>query len=147
MKLSLLLATVFLCMFTINCGRTGARVTPVEFSKACSPENENKYVQVSGFLEDKGNIRCADRNSIMDCNFLLIERPGSDKNMNAYIHEGSGANNVEKLPNHYRKEDVKFHDSNGKIVGLGEKLNITGKMGVSTDLKACFIDVTKIEGQ
>jgi hypothetical protein len=118
---------------------------PTEFAKACSPENEKKYLEVSGFLDDKGGVFCSNRSGRMECSFNLRETPTGEKKLSAYIETGTSANNVEQLPKGYSREDLKIRDNAGNIINLADKVKITGELNTTTDPNVCFIDVTKIE--
>lgn len=143
MKNSLILILGFICIFVAACNKTGE---PVEFSKACSIENEKKYVEVSGFLDDKGGVFCSNiGGGNVKCGFSLRENPGSENAIKADIEQGTWANNVEKLERGYKKEDIKIHDNSGNVIDLADKVKLTGEMTVTPDLKVCFIKVTKIE--
>ena len=119
--------------------------TPVEFSKACVPENEKKILEVSGFLTPGASVFCSKHGGRMECGFTLAETAGAKKGFGAHIEQGSGANTVDKLKSGYRREDVRIRDSAGNAINLAEKVRLTGKMNVTPDLKVCFLQVTKIE--
>jgi hypothetical protein len=143
MKNLIISVFMFVAVFTSACNKTGV---PVEFSKACSIENEKKYIEVSGFLDDKGGVFCSNiGGGNVKCGFKLLENPGSEKSIGADIEEGTWANNVEKLGSGYKKEDIKIHDNGGNIINLADKVKLTGEMNVTPDLKVCFLKVTKIE--
>jgi hypothetical protein len=143
MKKSLILILGFVCIFVTACNKTGV---PVEFSKACSIENEKKYIEVSGFLDDKGGVFCSNiGGGNVKCGFKLLENPGSEKSIGADIEQGTWANNVEELPRGYKKEDIKIRDNSGNIINLADKVKLTGEMNVTPDGKVCFLKVTKIE--
>ena len=142
MKNYLILTVLFICCVAVACNKTGV---PVEFSKACSLENEKKYIEVSGFLNDKGGVFCSNIGGRMDCGFKLTENPNDEKSITADIEQGTWANNVEKLERSYKTEDIKIHDNDGNVINLAERVKITGEINVTPDQKVCFIKVTKIE--
>lgn len=144
MKAFLLFTIVSLALMTIDCDQTGK---PMGFSQACAAENDQKYVTVDGFLDDRGAVSCSDHYGIMSCSFEFSENLNDPKFMSAYVPIGTWANNVEKLQDKYKREDVKFHANDGKIVGLGQKLKITGKLRTTSDPNHCFMNVSKIEAQ
>lgn len=119
--------------------------TPVEFSKACVPENEKKIIAVSGFLGPGASVFCSKHGGRMECGLTLAETADAKKGFGAHVEQGSGANTVDKLKSGYRREDVKIRDSAGNVINLAEKVKLTGKMNVTPDLKVCFLQVTKIE--
>ena len=119
--------------------------TPVEFSKACVPENEKKIIAVSGFLGPGASVFCSKHGGRMECGFTFAQTADAKKGFGAHVEQGSGANTVDKLKSGYRREDVKIRDSAGNVINLAEKVKLTGKMNVTPDLKVCFQQVTKIE--
>lgn len=143
MKNLIILVFMFVAIFAAACNKTGV---PIEFSKACSIENEKKYIEVSGFLDDKGGVFCSNiGGGNVKCGFKLLEKPGGEKSIGADIEEGTWANNVEKLGSGYKKEDIKIRDNDGNIINLADKVKLTGEMNVTPDLKVCFLKVAKIE--
>jgi hypothetical protein len=71
MKNYLILMIAFVCCIAAGCAnKTG---TPVEFANACSLENEKKYIETSGFLDDKGGVFCSNRGGRMECSFNFRE--------------------------------------------------------------------------
>lgn len=131
-----------LVSFISSCNQTAV---PTEFSKACIPENEKRYIEISGFLDEKGSVYCSNRSGRMECSFSLRDNPGSEKRIGAEIEVGTGANAVEELKKSYKPEDVKIRDNSGSIINLAERVKLTGQMSISPDSKVCFMTVTKIE--
>ena len=115
----------------------------IELSNACDLHNEKKYVRVSGFLDDDGSVFCSNIGGRMHCDFVLTETPGGAKKMGVALDQGSAANAVEKLVSGYKRGDIKIHDNNGSIISLENKVSLTGRMSVATDV--CSITVDKIE--
>ena len=150
MKKSIFLFAVSLACIASGCNKTG---TPVEYSAACSVENEKKYIEVSGYLNDKGGVFCSNTGGgPVRCGFKLLETPTSEKGFSADIEQGTWANNVEKLNSGYKKEDIKIHDDGGNIIGLDQKVKLVGRMNVAKNPSnpehdVCYLTVTKIEKQ
>jgi len=118
---------------------------PVELSKICAADNEKKYIVTSGFLDDRGSIFCSNTGGRMDCGLDVIASPGSPKVFGADIEEGSRANQIEKLPSGYKKEDIKIYDASRAVVKLSDKVTLTGQMSITPDGSVCFMTVDKIE--
>ena len=146
MKIVFILTFVFVCCVLAGCAnKTG---TPVEFSKACSPENDNKYIEISGFLTDKKSVFCSNiGGGNVKCGFSFVETPNAEKDMGADIEVGTSANTVEQLPKSYKSEDIKIRDDNGNMINLADKVKLTGKLSVVPGSERCFMTVTKIEKQ
>ena len=128
----------------VACAQTESGI-PMEFSKACVAENDKKVVEMNGFLSAGVSVYCSNRAGRMECGFNLHETPGTGRGIGADIEQGSGANSVEKLKSSYRREDIKIRDSAGNVINLADKVKVTGKLSVSPDAKACFIQVRTIQ--
>ena len=134
-------------LFASACGVNGE---PVEFSKACDPAFDGKYLQVSGVLRPRSSILCSNRGGRMECPFDLLEAAGSDKKMSADIEVGSGANTMDEVPSGFKKEDLKVRDQAGNQLALGaDTAKFTGKMliapGAAGNPGVCLMQVYKIE--
>ncbi|MEO6393279.1 MAG: hypothetical protein ABIP75_15620 [Pyrinomonadaceae bacterium] len=148
MKIYLALAALSLCCFLIGCNKTG---TPTEYTNACSEANDKKYIEVAGFLDDKGGIFCSNTGGgPVRCGFKLLQNSGDPKGFSADIEIGTGANSVEKITGSYKREDIKIHDNSGNVINLADKYRVTGKLNFAKDPTAktgdvCYLTVTKIE--
>lgn len=140
MRNVLFLLTIMVALAGFGCNKTGV---PTEFSKACAPENDYKILEVEGFLMDSGGVRCSNSQGPMECIFKFTAAPGDENGMRVEIDMGTWANEVEKLSDGYKTDDVKIHSDDGSLVKLGEKLKITGEMRIIGP-ENCKIDVTKI---
>ncbi len=58
MRNYLSLMTVGLCLAFTGCNYTGI---PVEYANMCNPANDDKYVEVVGFLDNTGSAMCSSR--------------------------------------------------------------------------------------
>ncbi len=144
MKLSI--ALFAFAMLTIHCGPG----TPVEYSNACNPENNKKYIEVSGILDTKGGVFCSNTSGPLECCFKLLQNAGDDKGISSDITVGTWSNNVEKPESGFKREDAKIRDNNGEFVKLGEKVKLTGEITAvedktASDGKVCYLKVSKIE--
>lgn len=144
MKLSI--ALFAFALMTIHCGNG----TPVEYSNACNPENNKKYIEVSGFLDEKGGIFCSNTSGPLECGFKLFNEPGDAKYISSDITVGSWSNNVEKPASGYKREEIKIWDNKGELVKLGERVKLTGEITAVADKTAqdgvvCYLKVSKIE--
>lgn len=144
MKNYLIATIIFVCCLMAGCAnKTGV---PVEFSKACSPEYDGKYIEVGGFLDDKGSVFCSNiGGGGVKCGFKFKEDQASAKDMSADIPVGSGANSVDQPPKGYKREDIKIRDDQGSVINIAEKVKLTGKLTVVPNSDRCFMTVTKIE--
>ena len=140
------IAKVFLfaaAMFITGCAVKG---DPIEITKACVVDNDGKNFEVKGVLSQRGSVFCSNTGGRMECGFNLLEKQGSENKLRVDIEQGSGANTVDKLESGYKKEDIKFRDNSGNQIALDtDPVKLTGKISVSPDAQACFMQVYKIE--
>lgn len=147
MKRFILLAT-FAAVVSVSCNTVGE---PTEFANACKPENEKKYIEVSGVLAQQGSsIFCSSTGGRMECGFDLLESAGSSNKIRIDIEQGGGSNSVEKVERGYKKEDIKIRDNTGNLVALdSDRVKLTGKMSIAPPMGnaqgICFMQVSKIE--
>jgi hypothetical protein len=134
------------CGFAAACNQTGV---PVEYAKACTPENDKKYIEVSGFLSPRTSVYCSNTGGgPVRCGVNLLETVNSEKdNISADIERGTSANNIEEIKSSFKKEDIKIHDNNGNIINLSDKVKVTGKMNTVPGTDRCYLTVSKIEKQ
>lgn len=146
MKSYLGLAGVFLCL-TAAAGCGGGPGTPVEYAKACAPENDKKNIEISGFLSPRRTVYCSNTGGgPVRCGVNLLEAPDSAKdNLSADLVRGTDANNIEEVKGSFKKEDIKIHDDNGNIVNLNDKVKVTGVLNKIPNADQCFLTVSKIE--
>lgn len=133
-------------LMTIHCGNG----TPVEYANACNPDNNKKYIQVSGFLDEKGGIFCSNTSGPLECGLKLLKNAGDDKGISSDITVGSWSNNIEKPASGFKREDLKIRDNNGEFVKLGDAVKLTGEITAVADSTAqdgvvCYLKVGKIE--
>ena len=140
-----ILFVIFLAAILSACGAKG----PLEASilDVCSPDNQNKDVSTSGYLDDgKEGLLCSNPGAErMSCGYSVLTNPRGPKVSSAFIDQGSGANQGEKPAAGYKKEDLKIHDNKGSLVSLSDRVKLTGKMTVLAERRGCIMIVDKIE--
>ena len=142
MRVAALFVALMLC-FLAGCNK---QAVSVELSKICSPDNEKKYVVTGGYLDDRGSIFCSNiGGGRLDCSLDVVADSGGTKVFGADIEQGSSADEIEKLPSGYKKEDIKIHDNGGSIINMSDKVKLTGQMSIAPDGSVCFMEVDKIE--
>ncbi|HVE55468.1 MAG TPA: hypothetical protein VNB22_01480 [Pyrinomonadaceae bacterium] len=141
MKIYFILAVIFVVCLAAGCNTTGV---PVEYSKACTGENDKKYIEVSGFLSPRRSVYCSNTGGgPVRCGVDLLESPDSEKdNLSADIERGTSANNIEEIKGSFKKEDIKIHDNNGNIINLAEKVKVTGTLNKIPDKDQCYLTVS-----
>jgi hypothetical protein len=122
----------------------------VEFSNACSAENDKKTVEISGYLDGDEGVFCSETvvgGGEYNCAYRLKEKPTDKKGIKANIKEGNSANQSEKLPAGYERKDIKIHAGDGRIINIADKVKLTGEMSVESGGSVCSMKVTKVEKQ
>jgi len=144
--------TIFLliAITTITAAGCDYKGELVEHANACSDGNNEKYIEVSGILKNKGGIFCSNTSGRMECGFRLMKDETDTEGFTADLAVGSSANTVEKIEKNFKPEDLKIRDNAGEFVRIGDKLRLTGKITVvkdATDPKGgvCYMKVDKIE--
>jgi hypothetical protein len=143
MKNILMTALVIIGGLAAGCSQTG---DPVEYANACAMENDKKYIEVSGFLDDQRGVFCSNTGGgPVRCGFKLKESPQAEKGFTADIERGTGSSSVEELKSGYKREDIKVRDKDGNLISFADKVKVTGKMNTTPDGSVCYLTVSKIE--
>lgn len=129
------------CILSASCTKTAV---PVDLATCCKVENEKKYVEVSGYLDDGGFMSCSGRDGRVQCGMNLAETPKA-KGLSVYVEEGDGANKISKINGSYKRDELKIHDNSGNVISLNDKVKVTGEMNVMPDGSFCFLEISKIE--
>ena len=121
---------------------------PIDFANACKIENDGKYVELTGYLQDRGSVFCSNiGSSTVNCGMTITATADGKDGYLADIEQGSGSNQIEKFEGSYKKENLKIRDNTGGFVKIGDKVKLTGKFSVPPDAKGCFMHADKIERQ
>lgn len=121
----------------------------VEYANVCALENNNKRVTTEGYLVLGSSTFCSGKKGDVSCRLDFMEKPESTKDFTAYVTEGTGANQMEKLPRSYKRDDLKLRANDGSMVSPQDKVRVTGevisvKTGATGEI-SCSITVKKIE--
>jgi hypothetical protein len=116
---------------------------PVEFAKACNVENNNKTVEVSGYIGRGNGVSCGEMGGYSQCLYRLNEKLTDKDGIKVGIVQGESANQAEQLP--IADKDIKLHGADGSIINITDKVKLTGEMSASSDY--CSMKVTKVEKQ
>lgn len=134
---------LIISLSAIGCDAKGK---PTNYKDACNLENNDINIEVGGYINDGGSIYCSSTSGRYECGFDFLSDLNSQKGFSVSIKEGSSSNSVEKLESGYKKEDIKIHDDNGKIISLANKVTLTGKIRtVKEPDEVCYMKVYKIE--
>jgi len=141
--------SAFVALVSTACNTVGE---PMEFANACKPENDKKYIEVTGVLTQQGrSVFCSNiGGGRLECGFDLLDTVGGQNRLRVDIAQGSGSSSVEKLESGYKKEDIKIRDNSGNLVALdADRVKVTGKVSVAPPMGnaagVCFMQIDKIE--
>ena len=81
----------------------------------------------------------------LQCGIDVVSVAGGTRVFGADIEQGNGADQIEKAPSSYKREDIKIHDNSGAVINLTDKVKLTGQMSIAPDGSVCFMTVDKIE--
>lgn len=130
--------------------------SPVEtnYGAVCQPENNGKYVSVSGYLNVGELTVCRDRKSDgkTACLMELRETPNAQKGFGVSILQGGGENQMNEIPPEFKPEDIKIRAADNSPVSFADRVKITGKAEIiplksQPGVNACTIAADKIEKQ
>ncbi len=135
---------------------TACQKTPiaVEYQSVCQPENNGKYVAVSGYFNVDEFTICRARNKTnkVTCLMRLREKADDPKSFGAHIDEGNGANQMAELKRDFYLEDIKIRADDGAVIALSDRVKVTGEVEIvalksQPGTNACSIAIEKIEKQ
>jgi hypothetical protein len=123
--------------------------TAVEYGKVCALENNGKRVNSEGYLGLGSSIFCSGKSGDVTCRLDFKEQPDSKRDITAYVTEGTGANQMEKVPDNYKSTDLKLRADDSSMISPSDRVKISGdviSMNVGPNGEnSCSITVKKIE--
>lgn len=144
MKLTNLMIICLVAMLMLGCNTTG---TPVEYANICDKANDDKAVEVVGFLDNKGSAMCSSGyGHPMRCPIGFKDNLDSDKSINASIDKGTGSSSIDE----YEKgKGLKIKDDKGEFIERTQKVKIVAEVNVfdtpEPQTAGCYVIVKKIE--
>ncbi|MBK7933437.1 MAG: hypothetical protein KA956_08065 [Pyrinomonadaceae bacterium] len=127
-----------------GCNATG---TPVEYANVCDKANDDKNVEVVGFLDNKGGAMCSSGyGKPMRCPISFKADLAAEKGINADIDKGTGSSSIDE----YEKgKGLKIKDDKGEFIERTQKVKIVAEVNVfdtpEPATAGCYIVVKKIE--
>lgn len=124
---------------------------PVTFETVCSAKYDSKEekglsvtqrVTLEGYLGAPKMMLCSDT-----CSLRLYPTPDrKDGDLSISLKVGSDPNQLEELPKEFSEQDIKVHTNDGKVVGVGAKIRVTGgRLGTQADKTCQLVGVDLIE--
>lgn len=148
MKNIYLLAITAAAIFAVGCNPTG---TPVEYANLCDKGNDDKRVEVVGFLDNNGSAMCSSGyGHPMRCPIKFKGTLDQAQWINANIDKGSGASSIDEAE---KGKGLKIKDYKGDFVEREQKVKIVADVNVYDTPSqeglafSCYVIVNKIEKQ
>ena len=122
---------------------------PVEYSKACDSENDDKTIETKGYIVMRRGIFCSNRSGRTECGFDLKKDPKDEFRFSADVAVGSGANTMDKVESGFDASDIKIRNNAGNEIDMEKEVTVTGEINSSKDPVSknlvCYMKVVKIE--
>jgi hypothetical protein len=95
-----------------------------DFTAACDKANDGKRIAVAGYLRFPDSF--TDDQSVV---LRLYEADDfGGKPIGVDIEFGTQANQVEKVTDQYKDNDLKVHLADGQVAGFGTRVRVSGKV-------------------
>ena len=135
-------------LFVVACAPVEGE--PVDYANACDAGNDDKTIEVKGYLDDGGGLFCSNTSGRMECGFKFKKSlDQEDRGFSADVATGGGANAMDQVESGYKKSDIAVYDKEGNRIDLSKEVTITGEQNVSNDPVSndlvCYMKVYKIE--
>ena len=145
MKILLTISVVGMALLKFNCSAPVA----VQYAGICDKANDDKRIEVVGFLDNKGSAMCSSGyGQPMRCPIAFKEKLEDEKSINASIDKGTGSSSIDE----YEKgKGLKLKDDKGEFIERTQKVKVTAIVNVldtpPTDGShpGCYMVAEKIE--
>ena len=107
----------------------------VTIAEACAVENDGMPASVEGFFQVDFMVFCTD-----SCTVGFADTPGGESPLSPDIKIGTGANEIRELPDDFTEADFVVTTQDGKTVGLNDRVQLSGRMSVGTDVCLMYVD-------
>lgn len=147
MKKYFLIGMLATTAFVSGCNVSG---TPVEYSALCDQANDDKRVEVVGFLDNNGSAMCSSGyGNPMRCPIKFKGTLEQEKWVNADLDKGSGASSTDEVE---KGKGLKIKDDKGEFIERTQKVKLVADVNVfdspsDREKHGCYIVVKKIEKQ
>lgn len=127
------------------CSSTPEPGKPVTHASVCIEENNEQRVAIEGYPRLTGMFTMVSD----DMSVGLFEAPqGQGESISARLTVGTGANQVEDLPDEYTEDDLKIHTSDNQVVSTDDRIRVHGRLAryeTGDGGFACYISVDLVE--
>ncbi|HLA63210.1 MAG TPA: hypothetical protein VK610_02195 [Rhodothermales bacterium] len=121
--------------------------TPVELGALCRAANDGERVAVEGYIDAGSSIFCSNiGGGPVTCGLDLKEQTGDEPTATVYVPEGGGGGEIESVPDDFTRATLRIHADDGTLVGLNDRVRITGPVSVveSSESPVCFVTAEMI---
>ena len=136
MKRTILLVTIYILLL----GMVGCK--PPQYneystlSELCEEAEHNEHVKISGVLKLPEIVIYDDRYLVQ-----LVEELSQDQpSLLLRVNKGKSKNRMEPLPDDYTYDDFQVHTADGRTVGHGDAVTLSGRY-----LSGCTLTVDVVE--
>jgi hypothetical protein len=141
-SLTLALIQFALAVTVMGCSSPPPPATPMTFENFNVQANHEKQISLEGYLRLPVTTLVSDTMLVE----LYEKVEGKGKFVPVSLYIGSGANQVEKPPKDYSDKDLKVHANDGTLLGLQDKVRVSGKLIYSPSSAILFkpVQIEKI---
>lgn len=107
----------------------------VSAEKACALDNDGKPATVAGYFQTRSMVFCTD-----SCTLDFAETPDGEGPLSPDIKVGTGNNQMLELPDNFSDSDFQVTAADGTKLGLGDHVQISGRMSVGQDVCLMYVD-------
>jgi hypothetical protein len=115
----------------------------VAFEDVCDVENDGKNITTQGAFSFGASIYCDDTLGEYRCGLNFNPYPDGGDRFSVEVMVGNRRNMMQDIESGYSDEDLIIKTAGGESIGVGDPVNITGRMLVTENV--CVMEVEKIE--
>lgn len=115
---------LMIALLMTGCSSGPPASTPQTFENAGTQANHDKQISLEGYPRLPSTVYVKDHVSVE----LHEKADGKGKYLRFTVPVGSGKNQCEKPPKDFKQEDLKLHAADGTVVGINDKIRVSGKL-------------------
>ena len=115
----------------------------VDYANVCDQANDDKRISAVGYFDPGVSVYCSDSGGDYRCGMDFLETLDAAEGFTADMLEGSGPNQMSKLPDSYSNSDIKIQTNDGGTIGIGQKARISGEMLIGEGV--CLMSVDRVD--
>ena len=122
-RISKTLSLILVLAAIAGCSASPPPATAVSWKDFRNQANNDKQISLEGYVRLPAAALVSDTMLVE-----LYEQPeGKGETIPFSTRVGSSANQIEKPPEDYTQDDLKLHAGDGSLVGLNDKVRVSGK--------------------